>query len=56
MKWNRLFLQSRFEPEFYVSTKKMPNSFVKPTKGVSPSSNQPVVSRKNKRKSSSKIP
>jgi hypothetical protein len=49
--WNQFLLQSGFEPEVYVSAKKLPDSFVKPMEGASPSSSQPVVSRKNKRKS-----
>jgi hypothetical protein len=50
------FLQSRFEPEVYVPTKKFLDRSVEPMEGASPSSSRPAVSRKNKRKSSSNIP
>jgi len=53
--WDRFLIHSRFEPEVHPPTQTFPDKFVEPMQGTSSSTSQPIVSRKNKRRTSLNI-
>jgi hypothetical protein len=53
--WDQFLIQSGFKIEVHPPAQKLTDKFVEPMQGASSSTSPPVVSRKNKRKTSLKI-